>query len=89
MDEPGRKPTDDAEDKQPTARMYEVVFSFLDPSRAVGTVLAETPEQAAEKIKEDLLANCPHLQDLQILEVRELCDTNTPMSDLDSDRSLN
>lgn len=72
-----------------TARMYQVTFSFLDPSRAVGTVLAETPEEAVEKIKGDIEANCPQIKDFTVIEVKELCDTGVEAEDLSDERSLN
>lgn len=69
--------------------MYQITFSFLDPSRAVGTVLAETPEEAIEKIKGDIESNCPQIRDFTVIEVQELCDTGLPSEDLSDDRSLN
>lgn len=71
-----------------TAKMYQVTFSFLDPSKAVGTILAETPEEAIEKIKEDLEANST-IQNFEVLEVQELCDTGQPAEDLSDERTLN
>lgn len=52
--------------KPTNMKIYEIVFSFLDPTKAMGTFTAETEEDAVEKLKENI---GPHVQELEIVSV--------------------
>lgn len=47
-------------------KIYEIVFSFLDPTKAMGTFTAETEEEAVKKLKENI---GPHVKELEIESV--------------------
>lgn len=70
-------------------KIYQITFSFLDPSRAMGTIMADTPEEAVEKLKAEIEANSPSISDLTIESVEEVVSTDTPTSDLSDERTLN
>ena len=67
-------------------KIYEVTFSFLDPAKAVGKIIANSPEEAIEKIKEDIKNTSPDVQDFEVLSVTEVAEVP---DDLSSDRVLN
>lgn len=70
-------------------KVYQIVFTFLDPSRAMGTIMADTPEEAVEKLKADIEANSPGIENLKIESVEEIVSSDTPQSDVSDDRTLN
>jgi len=71
-------------------KIYEIVFKFMDPSTAMGTIAADSAEEAIEKIKADLAENSPGITDFEVVEVREVLDApNLAAEDIDSDRTLN
>lgn len=47
-------------------KIYEIVFSFLDPTKAMGTFTAETEEEAVNKLKENI---GPHVKELEVESV--------------------
>ncbi|MGJ0508108.1 MAG: hypothetical protein ACR652_13480 [Methylocystis sp.] len=69
--------------------IYEVVFSFLDPSRAMHQVIADSPEEAVEKIKADIDDNLSHIGDITVESVTEILNHPMEAKDISSDRSLN
>ena len=53
-------------------KMFEVVIGFLNPSKIVGTVQAETEEEARLKILADLQEQAPDLVDVEIESIKEV-----------------
>lgn len=45
------------------SKIYEIVFSFLDPTQAMGSFAADSEEDAINKLKENI---GPHVQQLTI-----------------------
>lgn len=70
-------------------KIYQIVFSFLDPSKAMGTIMAETPEEAVEKLKKDIEENSPSISNIEIISVEEVLSSETPAEDVSTDRTLN
>lgn len=70
-------------------RIYQIVFSFLDPTKAMGTIMAESPEEAIEKLKKDIEENSPSISDIEVISVEEVVSSETPAEDVASDRTLN
>ncbi len=70
-------------------KLYEIVFTFLDPSQAMGTVMADSAEEAIEKIKNDIAENSPGIEDLKIVSVTEVVDHPVASEDIDANRTLN
>lgn len=70
-------------------KIFQITFSFLDPSKAVGNVIAESAEEAIEKIKNDIATHTPGISDIEILDVQEILETSHDAKDLDPERSLN
>lgn len=67
-------------------KIYEVIFTFLDPSKAVGKIIANSPEEAVEKIKADITANSPNVQDFEVVSVTEVAEVSEELS---PERTLN
>lgn len=67
-------------------KIYEVIFTFLDPSKAVGKIMADSPEEAVEKIKADIMANSPDVQDFEVVSVTEVAEVSEELS---PERTLN
>lgn len=67
-------------------KIYEVTFSFLDPAKAVGKIIANSPEEAVEKIKADVTSHSPDVQDFEVISVTEVAEVS---EDLSSERILN
>jgi hypothetical protein len=71
-------------------RVYQIVFSFLDPSKAMGTIMAESEEEAISKLKSDIEENSPGIGDIEIISVEEVLNSpGTDAEDVSSDRTLN
>lgn len=70
-------------------KIFQITFSFMDPSKAVGNIMAESAEEAIEKMKNDLAEHSPGIEDIKILEVQEVVSTDDDPADLDPERSLN
>ena len=71
-------------------KIYEIVFTFKDPSKAMGTIMADSAEEAIEKIKADLAENSPSITDFEVVSVTEVLNApNTAAEDVSSDRTLN
>ena len=70
-------------------KIYEIVFSFMDPSKAMGTVMADSEEEAIEKIKSDIAENSPGITNLEIISVTEVVNHPAPAEDFSPDRTLN
>lgn len=70
-------------------KLYQVVFTFLDPSKAMGTVAANSEEEAKEKIRADIEENNPQLLETLVFEsVIEVADSPI-LEDISEDRTLN
>lgn len=67
-------------------KIYEVTFSFLDPAKAVGKIIANSPEEAVEKIKADIQANSPDIQNFEVISVTEVMEVPDELS---PERTLN
>ena len=67
-------------------KIYEVTFSFLDPAKAVGKVIANSPEEAVEKITADITQHSPYVQDFEVLSVTEVAEISDELS---PERTLN
>lgn len=71
-------------------KVFEIVFSFLDPSKAMAQISADTKEEAVEKLMEEINANAPTIRDVEINLVQEvLNDPTFEEEDLNADRTLN
>ena len=70
-------------------KIYQIVFTFKDPSKAMGTIMAESPELAIEKIKADIAENSPGITDFEVLSVEEILETAHDAEDFDPSRTLN
>jgi hypothetical protein len=67
-------------------KVYEIVFSFLDPTQAMGTIEADSPEEAVNKLRAQLEEASPAIKDLIIESIKEVADVP---EDLSTDRTLN
>jgi hypothetical protein len=69
-------------------KIYQIHFRFMDPSEAVGTIMAESPEEAIAQIKADLARN--GVDDPEIISIEEvLSNPDIPADDLSANRTLN
>jgi len=71
-------------------KIFEIVFSFLDPSKAMAQISAETKEEAVEKLMDEIATHASTIKDVEVLLVQEvLNDPSFEEEDLDADRTLN
>jgi ribosomal protein L20A (L18A) len=61
-------------------KIYEITFSFMDPSKAMGTIAANSPEEAVEKIKADIAENSPGIEDFKVISIKEVAEVPEELS---------
>lgn len=61
----------------------------MDPSEAMGTIMADSPEEAVEKIKADITNEEYGITDFEVISVEEVLSNNIPVEDLSATRTLN
>ncbi len=71
-------------------KLYTIIFSFMDPTQAMATIEADSPEDAEAKLREGFLSQAEDIVDLTIDSIEEVVNLpNTDISDLSEDRILN
>jgi ribosomal protein L20A (L18A) len=71
-------------------KVYQITFTFLDPSKAVAEIIANNEEDAKEKLLEEMNTYAAQIKDIEIISIEEVInDSSFEEEDISTDRVLN
>ena len=59
-------------------KLYNIIFSFLEPTQAVATVGADSQEEAIQKLRSEAEQQVQGLEIIEVIEVGEMSPPETP-----------